>query len=436
MSKDSKSNIIRQRIELLQADYQSFSTHPTAQICLWLLEASEYPLIESFFKYEVSIAASSPDLFLKFEAPFQKKQTYTRALFDELVQNVTSYRANDNPTQVAINWQPKVWAKHKQEQPDFFLQNIAGFAKGVEDLESNILIFLAPPSVYSFEDLEAWLIRAIELGIPKQVRLMLVDFEQNQQFKKLVKQFPKQVMSISPQLDMPQAMKEIAIAAGGNKPGAIFQNHFIDLTTAASKGNMPKVERAANKAMAIATEQGWTHLQIVVLTTVGSAWMGQNDMKKALTQFEEAEKFARLAHKNEEDNASRHLANTLFSIGTIYVHTGKHRKGASTYEQVVPIMEAEEDIYLTMEAWRMAAYCHEQGNNYAKAIECNQAALHKGETLKKEQQENSTLPFIGAALVRLYKRRAAFRQIEEVEAKMKRLFGETWKDRTKIVKKQ
>ena len=429
MPNTSKENVIQQRLEMLQAHYHAFSLDENAQICLWQIEAAEIQMIESFFRNESTVFASSPDLFLKFERPFHQKSTYARSLFDELVEHVTDYRSEPADHKVKINWQPRLWSRTQQSQPDFFFVNLSEFAKGIEELEDKVLAYLAPPEVLDFKKLEDWLIDILEIGLPSNLQIMLVDFVDNPQFSKLSKAFPKKVKTIVPQLQMQQAMKEIAMAAGGNSPGAHFQNHFIDLTHAAAKGNMEKVERASNKAMQIAIEQGWTHLQIAVLTTVGSAWMGKNEFKKALKEFESAENIARDALRREEDTASRLLSNCLFSKGTIFVHLKQHSKGAKVYEEIVPLLEKQEDTYMTMEAWRMAAYCFEKGLNYSKAIECNEKAMQLANQLEEEQRQNSTLPFIAAALIRLNKRRASFGKADDIEEEMRKIYGADWRSR-------
>lgn len=432
MKNDSKQNVIQQKLETIQKFYESFSRLPEAKTLVWLLEQDEFSIIEQFFKHETSIVASSADLFLKFEAPFVDSNQYARALFDELATNISNYRAQPANHQITINWQPQLFNGYKQTQPNFFFSNIAGFAKGIQDFEENVLVYLAPAEVKNFPAFEDWIATAIEDRLPDGLRLMLVDFNRNQKLSRLPKRFNKEVQIIVPELDMPQAMKEIATAAGGNHPGVQFQHHFIDLSNAAARGDVKKVESSSNKALSIAMDQGWTHLQVAVFTTVGSAWLGKGDYKKALTEFESAEKIAKTSYEGGDALAGRLLANTLFSKGAVYVTQKNYGIGATTYESIVPVLEKVQDPYLSMEAWRMAAFCHENGSNYTKATECNQKAFLLGESLEEDIRKHSTMPFIATSLIQLYERRAAHQQADEVEQKMTLFFGRDWKSLAKL----
>jgi len=422
----ASNNAISQRLEVLQSHYHTFHNDDKVKVLLWLIEADEYAMIEKFMDIEASIDATSPDLFIKFGAPFINAPGYAKSLTEELNALVESYQEETAGNGVAISWQLDKLSEAEQKTPKLFTHNLSTFGKSLEDLETNVLAFLAPHEIRNFSKMENWLLDAIQAGIPDNVRFMLVDFVENRVFNKL--SASPQVLAIEAALDMPNAMKELASAAGSDNPGTHFQFAFIDLSKAASKRETEKVEKYANQAMEIAVAQGWLHLQVAVHMTVGSFWMQLKNDEKALKSFDAAIHLAENSIKLKETVATKLLSNALFSKAAVFVGMGNFENAATIYESIVPLTTEDKDYYMTMEAWRMAGFCRESTRSLDKSYANYQNALETAALLEKETLQDSSLYYTGTALLKINEQKYGdYRKAVWIEEKMSGLLGPNWK---------
>lgn len=421
MSENTVHIPITQRLERLQQLYKSFSNDKNSNLCLWLLDTDEILMFEKFFKTETTILASSNDLFLKFQASFKNKKNYGKELVKELSEKVKNYNLQ-YPDK--INWSP---SKFTSKGPDSYypIANWVKFSKSLKDLEGKLTIYLSPDLNEDLGAFQDWLAEAVEEGIPDVIQLMVFDYKHSPYLSNLANQ--KRVRLIDADLDMPQAMKEIAISTGGSDPGTQYQCHFIDLSKAATRGNVKKAQRHANAAMEIAIKENWKQLQIAVRVTMGSAFLNNKMKEEALNEYEEAELIARKSFENKEENAQKLLTNTLFSVGAALVHKKAFAKASEKYNQIHPLLDEKEDTYLLMEAYRMSGYCYEQRKNYSDAVKCYQRAIDIGAQLEADLRRKSTLPYIGKQIIRLNLKRLAVHKSDPVERQLEKLVGKDWK---------
>ena len=359
---------------------------------------------------------------MKFKIPFLNQGTYSKALITELSNNLSNY---NQEVKDKVKWRP-VKSILSANSSTYAIQNWENFARSLSDLTGKLTVLIAPEQIEDYKGFNNWLATAIESPISDILRLMIIDFKGGPMFKSLYNLPTVQVIDAN--LDMRHAMKEVAIAAGGANPGTQFQCHFIDLSKAASKKDMKKVEQFANKALEIAVAQQWFHLQIAVHTTVGTAYLNNKENDQAIHAFQSAENIARKAMERKEDNANKLLANTLFSIGAAYIGKKQFNKSTECYQQIPEFLEEKEDAYLLMEAWRMTAYSYRQRRNNTDAINCYTKAYNIGKRLDPKQRPNSTLPFIGKQLIRLYDKKFDAQKSESIERQMVELLGKDWKN--------
>lgn len=422
-----QNNPIAQRLAQLQQLYADFSEDDEARVLAWRIEHDEAAMIEEFFDAETEDDASSPDLFLIFEKPFLSKKDYGRALYEELCDDVSEY-INSGTALTEIVWQPNPQLqKQSLGAPDFF-KELQRFAQSLPEMEEDKLTaYLAPQEVRDFEEWAEWLQMALEAGLPPVLRIMVTDYAAQPWFAPLAAAFPGQVRVIEPRLDMTQAMKEVAASAGDNSPGTQFQQHFIDLSAAAGRGDLPAMESAYQKAASIAMQEGWKILQVAVCSVAGMAYMRTEDNPRALQEFRQAEQIAREALSQKEPEAGRHIANALFAQGAIHVKSEAHPEAAAVYREAAAVLEAAQEQFLRLEAWRMAGFCHERLNEPEAALESYRNAFEAGAQLDEESRTYSTLPYAAEALIRLLNARFAQSEAAAVEVQMQEAYGANWR---------
>ncbi len=426
MSIKNPDNAITQRLGILTALYQEFFDNDEAKICYWFLEADEYSMIEQFIDIETSINASFPDLIIQFLSVFEDKNTFGQQLVGELAELVNWYKEELGDDGEPINWTPL--SMEDNSGPDVFIQNLSAFGNGLEDLDDPVVAFIAPTYMEDYKQMEQWLLKAIQSPVPSNVRFMVVDFIDNQIFPNLANDPTGKVMIIKPELDMKQAMKELALAGGSTHPGTQFQVIYTDLSHAATKGQMDKVERYAEKALEIVVAEGWYHLQVAVHTTVGTAWGNVKENEKALAAYEKAIKAAQLAIKHEDPVGAKLLANALFAKAAMLINMKAFEEANEVYESIVTITKEAEEHYLTMEAWRMAGFCLERSKQPEQAYTRYENAIETATLLEKEVLEDSTLPYTGEAMLKINDDCFNDRQKQTwIEERLSALLGDNWK---------
>ena len=420
---------LQERLRTLQDCYESFYNNEDALILRWVLEADEFVMFDAFFDIETSVAASFPDLFIKFEAPFANKAAYNEGLYRELAQNVKDYLASSEEGKVKVNWIPTGFDKLTKVKKDLFTKSLSDFGNGLPDLEDRVVAFLAPENISDDNAFMDWLDERINEEWPENIRFMMLDYIDQPRFETIAKAFPKKVMTATPALEMSEGMKEISAAAGKpSDPDNQFRAAFIDMTKAATKKKMKEVNRHADRAIGICVAEGWTHLHIGILIAVGSAWMNMSKPENALKEFAKAENMAVSARNQGDEVAGVLLANVLFSKGAVYIQMKDYEQAAAVYENIPEI--TADDHNKTMEAWRMTGFCYDQAGDAKPAFEAYNKALISAEAMESDQESarESTLPYIGEAIIRLNKPFVNQESTKKIKDRLDALMGKDWQN--------
>ncbi len=389
-------NAITQRIDKMTSQWKEFSAVKEARIARWLAEDGEVQMVETFYNLQTTEAGKTPDFFLKLESAFIDKESYTKKLLNELVQQYETSQKDFE--EAGILWRPS----YKKMPGTFpFFHNLENFAKSIKALQNHLVIYLSPQENDNFKEWTNWLNEALHWGIPEQVRLMIMDTEKFPLFKTLAENNPVELITLKPQLNMDAALRQLAAKGNPKDPGVQFRKAYVALTQAATKGNLKELNQLSKQALTIAKANKWVQMQVVVHLTVGGTLLGKKEFKRALQTYKQAKTVAEKAYLKGETAGGKMMLNAMFGQGSTHIAAKEYREAALVYEQSVPVTEKIKDPFFTLESWRMAGYCYEASKQYEKAWECNQKALDVGLKLDKELRPNSTLPFVGQALLRL-----------------------------------
>jgi len=419
------NNPVAQRLIRLRSLYEEFREKRGARILLWQLENDEIPMVDQFYHTETTNFGQTPDFFLKLETPFVSPASYAKNVLTELSQQVREHNETTDPKPIPINWS----VSQPPAGTDPFLHNLAAFGQSIEGLEGYVVAYLFPTEIQDFSRFEKWLEGLLQQPWPANVRLMVLDAADEPVLPRLPQTYPEQTVAIQPKLDMPQAMKEVAAAAGsGDNPGTKFQIAFIDLSQAIGAHNMEKAVQLGNRAESIAAENDWIHLQVAVHIALGSGWMSTKNYEKADEAFDTAHRLAESAVTRGEAAGYPLASTALFSKGGALLAQKKYEAALQVYRQTVPVTEAGKEPFKMMEAWRMVGHCNEQLKKWPDAYEAYRHALDVAGELAPEIRANSTLPYTGAALLRIhdYELGSKPKQRQEIEEKMVAWVGPDW----------
>jgi hypothetical protein len=187
------------------------------------------------------------------------------------------------------------------------------------------------------------------------------------------------------------------------------------------------------KAINIAQQQqGWEHLEVAACVSMGSAMLKEKSRHaESLQLFEKACQSGQRAMQSGNPVGAVVLCQALFAKGVAYLNVKEYGTAAQVYESIVPVAkEIKNGAFQTMEAWRMAGYCHEHGHRMQHAWDCNCAALDAAEDLDEQIRANSTLPYVGQALIRLSETLGKHQQLPLIRQKMETWVGPNWETPT------
>ncbi len=428
MQSEAPKNAITLRLDKLLGQWAEFSQLPQARIGRWLVASDEPQMIDVFYETESTENGELPDLFLKFETPFTNVQQYGHDLFTTLRQMIDDDREAMREEGITLNFQP-LPVDRNLPGTLLFLNNLANLAGSIEDLEGKLVAFLSPDKNDNIKQWKQWLIEAIELGIPANLRIMVVDAESQPVFDELAQQYPEHCITLQPNLDMASAMKQLASVGNPGDPSVQFRQAFLALTQAAGTGNLKEVQQLASKALNIAEKQNWLPMQVTVLATLGGTYLGAQQFDQAFDIYGKGLQVAKQAWEAGEPSGGKLAIQAYFSQGATMIAAKKYPDAAAVYEQAVPVAEKIPDYFNLMEAWRMAGYCHEVSKKYEQAWDCNHLALDAGEKLDEETRASSALPYVGQALQRLAKKMGRSKEQAAIFHRMADLVGENWQDK-------
>lgn len=404
-----------------------------AKVARWFVPVEHYRWVEAFLEHEATEMGMLPDLFVRFESPFDDPGSYGIDLRNEFRKMVSDDRERlMEEENIELQWKP-ITPQNLLHNSQYFFEELKEFARINELFEEQLIVYLAPthisdPSVWS-----SWLADALQTGIPNPVRVMIIDTHENPVFHTLSSGFPENVTTLTPDFDLDAAMSHIAAGGNSSDPGVRFRKTFVALTQAARRNDWKEIEKLSKEALDIAHQHTWIHLEATVHMVVAGVYLNERRYEEAFKQYEYAYHTALQKYNGvAELEASIHKACELAAIQALFgeantlIAQKMYLEAADIYLNAAQRAETVQDKHYELEAWRMAGYCYEQGRNYPVAWEANEKALEAGSQLDDETRRGSTLPYVGQALLRLTQRVGRSQQTYEIKDKMIEMVGIDW----------
>ncbi|MCK5507481.1 MAG: hypothetical protein KAI50_03050 [Desulfobacterales bacterium] len=429
MPEASPKNPIEQRLDYLSSLWNEFAKDPEPRLLRWVLDDDSIRMVELLIELQNEEVGDIPDLFIRFEVPFTDIKSYPLELLKSLNDQYEESRKDIAEEGLQTDWR----CPHQQSTENgvqAFARACMSFRKFYKGKMLALALFLAPSQISSMEHWRDFLIALVRSEFPPTIRITVIDHLDRQMFNELCEAEPKLTRTITPELDMPSALEEIAEMAEGVGPGNDFRKLFVKLSNAAAKGNVKAVNKLAIAALLIAKKQKWFDLQVAVQMVLGAMHLGKGAVAESLAAYREAGKLAVQAEQSGHPAGGKLVVQTRFAEAGALLGDGKYAEAAPLYEGIAPLAGAQNDPFLELEAWRMAAYCYEMSEQLKDSWRCGNQALDTGERLDEELRSNSTLPFVGQQLLGILARQNANKKYEqEIRQRMIALVGEDWEEK-------
>ncbi len=435
-------------LDQLADDWEAGAYLDQIRIFRWKVKTENYRVIETFVERESSEAGVLPHIFIRFETAFQFADQYGKELQQAFRAMVHEDRKWLEEEGLEMKWEG-VKGQQGTHTSQYLVNELSTFAR-INELEESLLVaFLVPKEIADVDAWKNWVVDAGDSGIPANVRLLIVDTEEEPIFEELSQQNSLFIYSSQPNLDLEAVMEELAAMGDKNDPGVQYRMAFVRLTQAAGKADWKGIRTYSGEASTIARKENWPHLVATVHMTVAGAETQDERYEDARENYQKALDEALVGQKDIEGQdeyvrmaCGKVAIQALLGQGTAYIAVNEYTHAAHTYEMAATYakqfegeegpppeeMDSQYALYC-LEAWRMAAYCREAEKQYQEAWECNEKALEAGSKLNEQSRMHSTLPYVGQALLRLTQKTGNHDQHYPLEERLNALLGEGWEEK-------
>lgn len=421
-------NPIERRLHYLSGLWEQFAANADARVLRWHCSADARQMADTFVKQHTTEPADIPDLFLPFDVPFKSEAVYALDLLRHWKEFTDHNRDDLIDNSIDPTWTPPT-PRANDSGPVAVGRAAVSFAERYGDGFRHLALVLDPNPIHDRAAWDRWLAAFAKLNLPANVRLLVIDDADRPPLTATAAADPKKVLTQTPEIDMSEAYRELASEAGGKGPGVVFRTHFVGMLTAAKDGQFAAAEASAAAALAVATAEKWPDLQTTIRLALGNVQATAGKPAEALAAYRMAKESAEVAAAAGHPAGAKLVVQSHMAEAGAVFSDGKYKDAATLYEAAGPKSAAAGDPLLTMENWRMAAYCHEQAGDGEKAWACGEKALAAGEQIAPDMRPNTTLPFAGQCLLRLTAKKPFTARRDALVKRMNTLAGPGWEER-------
>lgn len=426
-------NPVSQRIDLMRTQWEKAIAAPGTQVLRWFVKPDEWRMVDAFFEIEASSQGELPDIFFKIETPFQDERYYLRQLHEDWKERYDSDKETFEllkQSGVAINYEPG-----DDHTLSFFdeIQKLA-VAISTPELQRNIVLFLVPSSVSEVKLYLSWLEHYIKNGLPPQVKLMIVDDEENKRYTRFSDNYPRQVKTIVPDLNMSKVMRQMATSGNPAAPDVQFRKCVFEMADATAKKDADLVESLGKKAVDIATKAGWKHLIATASMITAGYLLSLKKYKRSEALYNEAITTCRNAYADGDTACGILLVQCHSLRGASMQLQGEKTMAMQSYVQMAQQAEEINDPLNAMEGWRLAAHTAEKSGKPKDSFDYYSHAFEKGKLLDEKIRTASSFLMVGEGLLETAALSGNSHRVPEIKEQMASFAGKNWETQLELMK--
>ncbi len=439
MSDDTDKNALALKLDDLENRYMTFSHETDKPLLVWQTDPGDEDIVRVFVAY-AQAASGVDDILLDMAIPFEDEATYSESLTAELNRQYEADKAGMEEEELDTGW---VCPEYRTEENDFqnmlrVLNDFYNYHFAVyKDSIHHLALFLRPKTISDRTAFVRWVEKLLQQQIPSGLRFVLLDPIAAPLFGELIEEEKPKVHASVLRLDYPGMLEDLAHGEGKQDgPDAKFRVLFVKMSNLAEKQDVDGVEQTAVQALRIAESQNWYQMRVVVHMLRGANFMQVKQQDEALAAYKSALDIARESKAAGDPVGAKMEIQCLFATASVLVSKAAYTEACTPYKEAAVLAEAENDVFFSMEGWRMAGFCYEMDKQYDQAIETLGWALDAGEKLPEEERGRSTLPYVGDSLLRALKAAKKARGLlgskkdlpdeEEIDRRMTELLGDEW----------
>lgn len=423
MAASTRKNAIEKRIDELTDIWNEFAQEPEAKVLRWLIAPDEARMIDLFLEMQNEEISDIPDLFIRFEEPFENPTQYGFVLRESLCAQYEEIREGISQEGILENW---TCPPPQPGDIPTLINCCKSFREYYDALMEFMVVVLTPSKVMDVSEWEQWLMNLVSADLPPTLKVMVVDSLDSPALERLAETAGDRLKSVAPALNMPGAMEELVRDVPGHSPGHTFRRLFVALTNAAGAGDLKKSQKVADSALAIATKEKWPQMQIVIHMALAGTFIGAGKFEDALANYQQAEQVAVSAEKEGDPAAATLIVKAKMAQASALIGQSRYADAAAIYESAAALAENQQDHFMSLENWRMSAYCRETADQLDDSWKSGQMAIQATEKMDEETRMNSTVAYVGQGLLRVAEKRNDNKGAQTVEQRMVELIGPDW----------
>jgi tetratricopeptide (TPR) repeat protein len=436
----SKANPVQQEMVKLDEQWEEF-TSSKLPLFRWYFSTDDIQLGLGFIKVKEQLDEKNPELFIHLHGEFEEGDSFGRSLAEEMNQMIADgisdagiEEAEEKKSAATI---------HKWQSPSLddctngfncIFRSCKFALDAFGDYVHNIVLVITPSRIKNSAKYTQWWAKCCEIhsryNWPENLKLVFFDTDKNSALAVLARENQDHIYSADAPVDMNATIQAILDDVDDGSPNAKFRQYTVDLQKAVGKQDKAAFEKLSAAAILIAEYHQWFDMWVVTLLTRAAGYLGLQDYDGALNDYRAAQLIAVQGEKKNVPGCNKLQLQAMICEGTCLFSAGRFEEATAAYVKGAQLAESQADLLLTLEGWRMASFCMERAKAPKIAWEHGIKALEAGDKMDEQGRENSTLPFLGQALLRISPSGEVSQHIKQ---RFDKLLGEGWLQRAEAL---
>lgn len=400
-------NPVEKRVETLRDLWLEHTEDPQVRLLVWRIPDNADRMLQAFFEMQQHAGDwTTPDLFLRFEAPFDTGFGYSRALRQALADSYVDSKDSLREQGVAADWPFSQLSLH--DSASGVMAMLASFAQHHHAQLAHLRYVnavLAPNGVTSQDGWEAWLDAALRSPVlaadEARVRLTLVDTLSDRRWEALAQRHGASVRVVEAPIDMFDIARETVAQSGGSGPTVAYRQLLTDVITLVEKGSAAQTAARAEKAMQIAQRERWPDQQVVLQMAVAGAYVKEKNYVDAIKRYRDARECAIQAEQDKHPMAADLIMQTWFGEAGVWLVAKQPEKAAQAYRSAAEQAQRVPNPMFEIEGFRMAGYSYAQARQEKLARDHGALALRAAKAVAPAERPLTTMSLALQDLLRL-----------------------------------
>lgn len=422
----AQENAIQKEVAKLDQHWQEFTAGDHA-ILHWMVKTTDVALANAFVKVKERFDQKNGEWFIQLTSEFSGLHTFAGDLANELSKLMDEGLAEVYGDTLLVDWR-KINLNEAQSGFHALFIVCGEILRLFGDKFETLTLVISPTAVEKPQDYVKWWELACDIRRnyrqwdPK-LKLLVLDRAEKPFLAKSFANNTDVALSQTPPLDFNGAARAIAEQANDGSDSGQFRVHLLDLNNAIGEQNKKKIDQASIAALALAEKNSWFDMWTTVLMTRAAGWLNLKVFDQAVKDYRQAQQVAIRGIDQQMPGCDKLLLQAMLFEGTAYFLADYLEHAAKAFVGAAKKAEELDDAWVRLEGWRMASLSMENQKQKETAWQYASQALTVGREMQPETRQQSTLAFVGQAMLRL----SPNSQVKsEVKNAFDRLLGEEW----------